>query len=138
VRSRLWWRGQAPNIEEGAGGNIGRHWAGRSGTDKGRAWEVKLESPDDAGDVLPFDDEDPADPSQRTAIKISAAPAAKLQGADRIADTISTQRISKMRSILYGIVSHPHADGHGVEPGAPCDMDRHAAPPCDMASRCAR
>ena len=53
----------------------------RSGADKGRAWEVELESPDSAGDVLPVEDQQRADPSQSAASKVSATAAAELQGA---------------------------------------------------------
>ncbi len=53
----------------------------RSGTDTGRAWEAELESPDDAGDVLPVEDQHPVEPSQSAARKVSATTAAELQGA---------------------------------------------------------
>jgi hypothetical protein len=50
----------------------------RSGTHKGREWEAELESPDD---VLPFEDQQPAGPSQSATRKISTT-AAELHGAD--------------------------------------------------------
>ncbi len=53
----------------------------RSGADKGRAWEAELESPNNAGDVLPVEDQQPAESSQSTVCKVSATTVAELQGA---------------------------------------------------------
>jgi hypothetical protein len=52
----------------------------RPGTDKG-GWGAELESPDDVGDVLPVEDQQPAEPSQSAASKFSATTVAELQGA---------------------------------------------------------
>jgi hypothetical protein len=53
----------------------------RSGTDMARAWEAELESPDDAGDAPPFEDQQPAEPYLSAASKVSATSAAELHGA---------------------------------------------------------
>ena len=58
---------------------------GSPGTDKGWAWDARewaIEPGDEGGDVLPFDDEQPAAPSSSGASRDSATAAAELHGAD--------------------------------------------------------
>ena len=58
---------------------------GSPGTDKGWAWDARewaIEPGDEGGDVLPFDDEQPAAPSSSGASGDSATTAAELHGAD--------------------------------------------------------
>ncbi len=53
-----------------------------SGAGNGWTWEAELESPDDAADVLPFEDQEPADSSQSAAARKISTTAAELYGAD--------------------------------------------------------
>jgi hypothetical protein len=52
-----------------------------SGAGKGWAWEAELESPDDAGDVLPFEGQERADSSQSAAARKISTTSAEVYGA---------------------------------------------------------